>query len=62
MITTGKEVKMYNTINGRWYKGYYIEHNFYGKGEYTVDFEGSDLWFTTQREAKEFIDSIQEEN
>jgi len=38
------------------YKGYYIEYNFYGKGEYTVQYEGDDVWFNTIKEAKEFID------
>ena len=38
------------------YKGYYIEYNLYGKGEYTVQFCGDDFWFTTEKEAKDFID------
>lgn len=40
------------------YKGYDIEHNFYGKGEYTVQYQGDDVWFKTEQEAKKFIDEI----
>jgi hypothetical protein len=39
------------------YKGFEISHNFYGTGEYTVFCDGDDLWFTTETEAKEFIDN-----
>lgn len=41
------------------YKGYYIEFNFYGKGEYTVQYCGDDVWFNTEEKAKEFIDGIE---
>ena len=41
------------------YKGYYIEYNFYGLNEYSVQYCGDDLMFKTKKEAKEFIDSIQ---
>ena len=40
------------------YKGYMIEHNIYGTNEYTVFYQGDDVWFTTLKEAKEFIDDI----
>ena len=38
------------------YRGYYIEYNVYGRGEYTVQYEGDDLWFDTIEELKAFID------
>ena len=40
------------------YKGYYIEHNFYGMGEYSVQFCGDDIMFDTEDEAKAFIDEV----
>ena len=40
------------------YKGYDIEFNFYGKKEYTVQYQGDDIWFKTIDEAKKFIDEI----
>lgn len=40
------------------YKNYSIEYNFYGKGEYTVFYEGDDLYFRTLKEAKAFIDTL----
>lgn len=40
------------------YKGYFIEYNIYGSGEWTVQFEGDDIWFPTEAEAKEFIDEL----
>lgn len=40
------------------YKGYYIEYNFYGKGEYTVQYCGDDFWFTTKEDAQNFINHI----
>lgn len=40
------------------YKGYDIEFNFYGKNEYTVQYQGDDIWFKTIDEAKKFIDEI----
>lgn len=42
------------------YKGYYIDYNFYGKKEYTVQYCGDDVWFATKKEAKQFIDKIVE--
>lgn len=38
------------------YKGYSISHNFYGNGEYSVQFEGDDILFDTEEDAKAFID------
>ena len=43
------------------YCGHWIEHNFYGKGEYTVYHNGDDVWFDTEEEAKAFIDKLDEE-
>lgn len=43
------------------YKGHWIEFNFYKRGEYTVQYGDSDLWFDTEEEAKAFIDSIEKE-
>lgn len=40
------------------YKGYYIEFNIYGEGEFTVQFCGDDVWFPTEKEAREFIDEV----
>lgn len=40
------------------YRGYTIEVNSYGKGEYTIFHQGDELWFTDLTEAKEFIDSL----
>ena len=42
------------------YKGYYIEFNFYGQGEYSVQYCGDDIIFNSTTEAKKFIDEIQE--
>lgn len=36
-----------------------IEYNFYGCNEYTVQYQGDDLWFETREEAEAFINSIQ---
>ena len=43
------------------YKGYWIEFNTYGNGEYTVQYNGDDVVFDTKEEAKKFIDSLEEE-
>lgn len=40
------------------YKGYYIETNFYGENEISVQYCGDDIIFSTIQEAKEFIDDI----
>lgn len=42
------------------YKGYYIECNFYGHGEFTVQYCGDDVFFRTEKEAKNFIDNAAE--
>lgn len=42
------------------YKGYWIEFNLYGKEEYTVQVDGDDNWFDTEKEARTFIDSLEE--
>ena len=42
------------------YKGYYIEYNFYGHGEYTVQVDGDDCMFKSEDEAKQFIDKLGE--
>ena len=43
------------------YKGYDIEYDFYGQGEYSVFFEGDDVIFHTELEAMNFIDEQVEE-
>ena len=40
------------------YKGYAIEKNLYGQGEYTVQVSGDDLWFSSEEEARQAIDEI----
>ena len=40
------------------YNGYYIEYNIYGQNEYSVQYCGDDFMFTTETEAKKFIDDI----
>ena len=40
------------------YKGYEISYNFYGNGEYTVFYDGDDVWFRSEKAAKDFIDGI----
>lgn len=40
------------------YKGYYIEYNFYGENEYSVQYCGDDVIFQTVEDAKKFIDEI----
>ena len=42
------------------YKGYYIEYNLYGEHEYTVQYCGDDLVFTTEQAARDFINRIVE--
>lgn len=61
------EKKMEGTINEKKdtksieYKGYSIDYNIYGKGEYTVQtWDGEDNWFTSEEEAKSFIDGLDE--
>ena len=31
-------------------------YNFYGRGEYTVQYMGDDIFFNTEEEAKQFIE------
>lgn len=40
------------------YKGYGIDENIYGTGEYTVQFEGDDYFFDSIDEAEAFIDDM----
>lgn len=40
------------------YKGYYIEYNFYGHNEYSVQYCGDDILFHSLAAAKKYIDSI----
>ena len=55
MIQQGALNGLYNLIE---YKGYYIEYNFFGEHEYTVQYLGDDLVFTSEDEARAFIDAI----
>ena len=41
------------------YKRTDIIYNFYGRKEYTVFFEGDDVWFNTLDAAKAFIDKME---
>ena len=43
------------------YKGFYVEHNIYGRDECTVHYCGDDVWFESKEEAIEFIDYITDE-
>ena len=40
------------------YKGFFIEFNIYGAGEYTVQYCGDDIIFDTEEEAKGFIEEV----
>ena len=40
------------------YKGFYIEHNFYGNDEWSLQFCGDDIIFETKQEAIDFVDSL----
>lgn len=42
------------------YKGYCIEHGFYGGDEYTVQYDGDDVEFNSVEDAKQFIDEVSE--
>lgn len=46
------------TMTNELYKGYYIDFNLYDQNEYTVQYCGDDLWFDTEEEARNFINSI----
>jgi len=39
--------------------GLYIEHNFYGLGEWSVQFCGDDLMFSTKEEAIAFCENAE---
>ena len=43
------------------YRGWDLSYNFYGKGEYTLQYDDADIWFDTEAEAKKFVDEIMEE-
>ena len=40
------------------YKGFCIEKNFYGMGDYIVQYCGYDIIFDDVNEAKDFIDNV----
>ena len=40
------------------YRGYTITHDFYKRGEYTVEFNGDEFWFDNCADAMEFIDFL----
>lgn len=40
---------------------YDIEYNFYGWGEYSVNYLGDDVIFKTKKEAEDFIKEIEQE-
>ena len=41
--------------------GYYIEYDFYGREEYSVQYCGDDIIFDTLEEAQAFIDGLEED-
>ena len=41
------------------YRGYYIERNVYGSGEYSVEYCGDDVIFDTEEQARAFIDEVE---
>lgn len=43
------------------YKEYVIVQNFFGNGEYAVQYCGDNIVFKTEDEAMKFIDSVSEE-
>lgn len=40
------------------YRGIKIEFNFYGQNEWTVQWCGDDIWFTSKEDAMVFIDEV----
>lgn len=45
-----------------WTRGsYYIEYDFYGREEYSVQYCGDDIIFDTLEEAQAFIDGLEED-
>ena len=49
-----QKIKRMSTV----YKNYTIEYNLYGQNEYTVQYCGDDFFFKTERDAVNFIDSL----
>ena len=43
------------------YKGFYIEFNFYGNNQYSIQFCGDDLIFNSKEDAYNFIDNLEKE-
>ena len=41
-----------------YYKNTPIEYNFYGQGEYSVQYRGDDILFNSIEDAEKFIDDI----
>ena len=39
------------------YKSVFIEYDFYGQGEYSIQYCGDDFIFNTLEEAKNFVDT-----
>ena len=46
------------TLSAIFYRDYDISYNVYGNNEYTVQYCGDDVIFTSVSEAKKFIDEI----
>ena len=40
------------------YRDCCYEYNFYGQGEYTVQYCGDDVMFKTEEEVRKFIDEV----
>ena len=58
LIATGAELNESEEMSYTMYKGYDISYNFYGRGEYTVQYCGDDVLFHSEDDAKAFIDRI----
>lgn len=56
----GKTTKEKVPTNGKpvTYKGYGVDYDIYGHGEYSVQYDGDDIMFKSFDEAKKFIDSL----
>lgn len=52
--------QLYENITS--YKGFDIEYDLYGNNEYSVQYQGDDIIFKTEEAAKQFIDTIAEED
>lgn len=66
VIASYLNAKVYNDQNNlneeyEEYKGYGIEYDGYGEGEYTVQYKGDDVWFASMEDAKAFIDEVTSE-